>query len=198
MDGQIVGSADPALSRIHRVRLRLPQGRLVACNKVSSVSRCQSGPRSPGCHASHFYTFPPGAPQKFAWFSTGAVVGDERGRRGVGVSWLRNRSVDEERGCAARLKGSTRVEFQACSRYLPGISSRYISARPPSVSLFSSLPPLIPPASHPVRLSPERYFICKELVCRLPLLLILCAQEFLLGSAEISYCSRRNRGRQRG
>ena len=197
MDGQIVGSADPALSRIHRVRLRLPQGRLVACNKVSSVSRCQSGPRSPGCHASHFYTFPParrknlhGSPPA-PWSATKGGV-EASGCRGCGTG-ASTRKGAAPRDLRALLASNSKRARATCLEYRLVI---FPPGHPPFPCSF--LPPLIPPAPPPARLTPERYFICKELVCRLPLLLILCAQEFLLGSAEISYCSRRNRGRERG
>lgn len=72
----------------------------------------------------------------------------------------------------SRLKGCTHTEFQACARYLLGISSRHISVVtrqivPPSIPR-ATLPPsqlLTPPSPSRARarsLDARRYFICKE------------------------------------
>lgn len=92
----------------------------------------------------------------------------------------------KEKGVAHGLKGRAHTEFQACARYLLGISSRHISvvthrilAHPRTTSPF---PPSPVQHTTPVkrnRLTRSDILFAKSPDCKLPLLLILCAQEFL-------------------
>lgn len=76
-----------------------------------------------------------------------------------------------------RLKGCTRTEFQACAQYLLGISSRHISVVTRRIPVPEQSPHR--PYPSPDRLTRDDILFAKSPACRLPLLLILCAQEFL-------------------
>lgn len=91
-----------------------------------------------------------------------------------------------------RLKDCTRTEFQACARYLLGISSRHISVV--TRRFPASGQPLQPSSTHHPRaprgrLTRDDILFAKSLACRLPLLLILCAQEFLSAARGATRCA---------
>lgn len=92
----------------------------------------------------------------------------------------------------SRLKGCTHTEFQACARYLLGISSRHISVVTHRASPAKP-PALVTPARG--RLTRDDILFAKRTPpagCRF--LLILCAQEFLSVARRGAQISRRSEG----
>lgn len=92
----------------------------------------------------------------------------------------------------SRLKGCTHTEFQACTRYLLGISSRHISVVTHRASPAKP-PALVTPARG--RLTRDDILFAKRTLpagCRF--LLILCAQEFLSVARRGAQISRRSEG----
>ena len=160
-----------------------------------------NGVASQGCRAATF-TLSADSPRKFAW-SLVEVVGSQRekGRRDASRRWVqqqrRHRGREGERrprDLRALLASNSKRARATCLEYSLVI---FPSGHPPvslfslpfSSLLFSSLlfSSFLISFLLSVRLTPERYFICKAAACRLPLLLlILCAQECLLASSKIS------------